>query len=42
MFIVANEVSIDSLDNAPSGRPNIKVKTKYYACFYSANTDILK
>ena len=29
LYTMANEVSIDSVDNAPSGRPNIKVKTKY-------------
>ena len=29
IYIMANEVSIDSVDNAPFGRPNIKVKTKY-------------
>ena len=29
LYTMANEVSIDSVDNAPSGRPNIKVNTKY-------------
>ena len=29
IYTMTNEVSIDSVDNAPSGRPNIKVKTKY-------------
>ena len=28
-YILANEVSFVSVDNAPSGRPNIKVNTKY-------------